>query len=90
MGSLMDAEREIVALLKANGFILVRHKKHHKDPQGHIFVVPNSPSDRNWVHHSLATLRRMVRQHRTFIQAEELSEPLSELHILNPHIPEEI
>ena len=63
-------------ILKAHGYELLRHKKHkvygHED--GRRFVLPSTPSDRQWEQNSITHLARILCVPRqTLLRVQEIS-----------------
>jgi hypothetical protein len=58
----MNAEQEIIRLLREHGAVWERQRKHtvYRFPDGRIYVVPFSPSDHHSVNNSLSDLRKLL------------------------------
>jgi hypothetical protein len=57
-------ELQVMQLLKDNGAVLVRHRKHqvYRFPDGRTFVFGTSPSDADSWKHCLSNLKRLLRR----------------------------
>jgi hypothetical protein len=64
MGCCGDTYWRIVDLLRRNGAVQRRSKKHRHwvFPDGFVWIVPNSPKSSSGYHHNLADLKKELRR----------------------------
>jgi hypothetical protein len=67
MGCCGDTYWRIVDLLRENGAVERRSKKHRHwvFPDGFVWIVPNSPKSSSGYYHNLADLKKQLRRRRT-------------------------
>jgi predicted RNA binding protein YcfA (HicA-like mRNA interferase family) len=60
----MNPQDQLIKLLRENSFNLVRQRKHkiYRNPEGRMFVISSTPSDRQAPQNALSTLKRVLRQ----------------------------
>ncbi|MBV8206160.1 MAG: hypothetical protein JO041_05150 [Acidobacteria bacterium] len=73
----MNPKDQLMELLAANSFDLVRQRKHrvYRNPEGQTFVVASTPSDSRAWQNALGTLKRVLRQANSAREPQVVSQP---------------